>query len=153
MGLRTIFFISMILLSLAVGVVDQKLFDGSVNLLNPAAALSTVVAFVALVVTDESSPAWQRELVEGSLASSVVLHVLHIFSLTLVGVNVLPFLIGYMETYRVREIITEPIRVSPFTIVAKVMSLDTVILLLLYYLFKFKKEYVRSIGVRLLKRK
>ena len=139
MGLRLIFFVALLFISLAAGVVDQRLFEGSVNLLNPAAALSTVVAFVALVLVDEKAERWKVEFVEASLASALTLHVLHLISLALVGVGIIPFVVGYTEVFKVKEVVTKPFKVSPFTITAKVIALDTVVLLILYYLVKFKK--------------
>ena len=145
MGLRPIFFVALLFISLAAGVVDQRLFDGSVNLLNPAAALSTVVAFVALVLVDEKAERWKVEFVEASLASALTLHILHLVSLASVGVGIIPLIIGYVETFKVKEIITKPFEVSPFTITAKVISLDTVVLLVLYYIIKFKKVWFKSL--------
>ncbi len=152
MRLRLIFFVALLFISLAAGVVDQRLFDGSVNLLNPAAALSTVVAFVALVLVDEKAERWKVEFVEASLASALTLHVLHLISLAMIGVGIIPLIIGYTETFKVKEIITKPFEVSPFIITARVISLDTVVLLILYYFVKFGKLKFKKLKRKTYKR-
>lgn len=144
MGLRIVFFIALLLISLAAGVVDQRMYNGSVNFLNPAAALSTVVAFVALVLVSENAEKWKVEFVEASLASSLLLHILHLISLAMIGVGILPFVLGYIETFKVKEIITKPFEISPFTIMAKTLSIDTVMLLIIYYLIKFRRLGLKS---------
>ena len=144
--------ISIILISLAIGVADYNAFGGSTSILNPAAAIATVIAFVSLVLYDEEgSGKVHRAVLESSLMAAVLLDALKIISLAFdilmppkFKMELLWFGLGFVELKKIWLFATQPFTIGPKAYTAKALALDPVPFILLGYYFMVVKRKKKS---------
>ncbi|UXD22270.1 hypothetical protein IPA_03110 [Ignicoccus pacificus DSM 13166] len=129
------------LLSIAIGLIDYKAFEGTVSPLTSAAAIASVAAFVALVLLGEDSPSWHLKLVEGLIWSALALDILHVIALALgvpvhkYATNILYFFFGYAETKEIKLFGLKPFEIGPKPFTAKSLAIDPAsIMFVAYYL-------------------
>ncbi len=137
--LTAVLAVSIILIALVLGSLDLRTFGGSTSILNPATAIATVVAFVALVLYEEDSGKLHRELLKASLIAAVVLDAAKIVSLTLLPpryrMEITWFVLGFIEKKKIELFATQPFTIGPKPFTAESLAIDPVPLLLLGYYF------------------
>jgi len=145
--------ISTIMIALAVGSLDYDSIGGSTSLLNPAAAIATVIAFIALVTYEEgSSGELHREVLKGSLLAAVALDLAKTFSLVTgalipeqLRMSVIWLGIGLIERKEITLFATQPFPIGPVPFEARALALDPVPLILLgYYWFAIRRKANKS---------
>ncbi len=140
-----------IMISIALGLIDYGMFDGTVSPLTSAAALASVAAFISIVLLTDESSELHVKVTEGLVWAALIMDILHLISLALgipvhkYATNVLYFFFGYLETKKIKIFAMKPFKIEPRSFTAKSLAIDPATIMFIGYYLTWGKNKLRSV--------